>query len=252
MRTCPAPTCTRLERDGRSCETPFRGEETIIVDDEAILKAHIAHGDSLGECGTVLTTLTLSSPTTTSVPITETDPPTTTTLPGETTTTGITVTVSVPGETTTAPGTTTVVTVPEEETTTVTLPGQTVTKPPVTTTMSGEIIERQPETVTLPGATTTVAAAGTTTVVTVTVPNEIVHPGVVVKKPVQAKIKQPRRLVHVAGRIHRLRARVRFLATKVIVIVHRTLIVVSRAARSCPPGTKPFKGTCRAAVRGKG
>jgi hypothetical protein len=30
------------------------------------------------------------------------------------------------------------------------------------------------------------------------------------------------------------------------------VIVVGRAARGCPPGTEPFKGTCRAAVRGKG
>jgi hypothetical protein len=230
--------------------------------------------------------------TTTTVPITETDPPTTLTLPPETATTGITATVPVPPETTTVPETTTIVTVPPASATTVTLPaqtvtqppvtttipggtttipgetvtqppvttttaggttttpGQTVTRPPVTTTIRAEIIERQPETVTLPGATTTVAAAGTTTVVTVTGPNEIVYPGLVIKVPVQAKIKQPRRLVHVARRIHRLRARVRFLVPRVIVVVHRTVIVVGRAG--CPPGTKPFKGTCRAAVRGKG
>jgi hypothetical protein len=230
--------------------------------------------------------------TTTTVPITETDPPTTVTLPSETETTGITATVPVPPDTTTVPQTTTVVTAPPGSTTTVTLPGQTVTQPPVTTTIQGgtttlpgetvtqppvtttspgvttttpgktvtrpavtttipdEIIVRGSETVTLPGATTTVGAAGTTTMVTVTGPNEIVHPGLVVKVPVQAKIKQPRRLVHVAGRVHRLRATARFLVARVIVVVHRTVIVVGRAG--CPPGTRPFHGTCRPAVRGKG
>jgi hypothetical protein len=178
---------------------------------------------------------------------------TTVTLPGQTVTQPP-VTTTIPGGTTTTPGET--VTQPPVTTTTAggttTTPGQTVTQPPVTATIPSEIIGRQSETVTLPGATTTVAAAGTTTVVTVTGPNEIVHPGLVVKKQVQLKIKQPRRLVHVAGRIHRQRVRARFVVAKVIVVVRRTVIVVGRALRGCPPGTKPFKGTCRAAVRGKG
>jgi hypothetical protein len=138
----------------------------------------------------------------------------------------------------------------------VTLPGQTVTQPPATTTIPGEIIERPPQTVTLPGATTTVAAAGTTTVVAFTGPHEIVHPGLVVKKLVQAKITQPRRLVHVAGRIHRQLARARFLVVKVIVAVHRTVIVAGRAgaaaAGGCPAGTALSHGQCSPIVRGKG
>jgi hypothetical protein len=114
----------------------------------------------------------------------------------------------------------------------------------VTTNIPHQVIERPQETVTLPGATTTVVAAGTTTVVTVTGPNQIVHPGLVVKPLVQAKIKEPRRLVRVAGRIHRQLARVRFLMPRVIVIVH--------AARGCPAGTALSHGQCRPIVRGKG
>jgi hypothetical protein len=93
-------------------------------------------------------------------------------------------------------------------------------------------------------------------VVTFTGPNEIVHPGLVVKKLVQAKFKQPRRLVRVAGRIHRLRARARFLVVKVIVVVRRTVIVAGRAgaaaARGCPAGTALSHGQCSPIVRGKG
>ena len=246
-------------------------EKTLIVDDDAV-PGHLGHGDYLGACGTVVTTTvtsattTLTTPTTTTVPITETDPPMTVTRPPETISTGITVTVPVPPETTTVPGTSTIVTVPPAETVTVTVPGETVTQPPVTTTVPGgtttfpgqtvtvppEVIERPTETVTLPGATTTVVAGGTTTVVTVTGPNQIVHPGLVVKPVVQAKIKQARRLIRIAARIHRQNARVRFLLVKVIAVAQRTVIVVARAASGCPPGTEPFNGTCRPVVRGKG
>ena len=126
---------------------------------------------------------------------------------------------------------------------TTTIPGQTVTQPP-------EIIERPPETVTLPGVTTTVVAGGTTTVVTVTGPNQIVHPGLIVKPVIKAKITQPRKLIRIAARIHRERARVRFLLVKVVAVAQRTVIVV--AASSCPPGTALSNGTCRPVVRGKG
>jgi hypothetical protein len=246
----------------RICHKPGTDdEETITVDDDAVAQAHLAHGDYLGPCRTVATTetstsTTLTSVTSTTLPITVTDPPTTITRPAETTTTGITDTVTVPPETTTVPATTTIVTVPPGSTTTVTLPGQTVTEPAVTTTIPDEIIERPPETVTLPGATTTVAAAGTTTVVTFTGPHEIVHPGLVVKKLVQAKITQPRRLVHIAGRIHRQLARARYLVVKVIVTVRRTVIVAGRAGaaatRGCPAGTALSHGQCNPIVRGKG
>jgi hypothetical protein len=224
-------------------------EKTLIVDDSAV-PGHLRHGDYLGPCGETSVTTTLTSPTTTTVPITETIPPTTITQPPETTTTEITVTVPVPPETTTVPATDTIVTLPPDSTTTVTLPGQTVTQPPVTNTHPDVTIERPPETVTLPGATTTVSAAGTTVVVTVTGPNQIVHPGIVVTKRVQAKVKKAR-LVPVAARVHRLRARVKFLARKVFVTVHH-VAGVARGASACPPGSEPFNGACRPVVRGKG
>jgi hypothetical protein len=133
---------------------------------------------------------------------------------------------------------------------TTTIPGGTTTTPGQTVTVPPQVIERPTETVTLPGATTTVVAAGTTTVVTVTGPNQIVHPGLVVKPLVQAKIKEPRRLIRIAARIHRQRARVRFLVIKVLAVAQRTVIVV--AASSCPPGTALSNGTCGPVVRGKG
>ena len=177
-------------------------------------------------------TVTLPGQTVTLPPVTETIPGATTTIPGET--------VTQPPVTTTVSGGTT------------TSPGKIVTQPPVTTTVPSQIIERPTATVTLPGATTTVAAAGTTSVVTVTGPNEIVQPGLVVKQIVQAKVKHPRRLVHVAARIHRQNARVRFVLVKVIVVVDRTVAGIGRAVSGCPPGTKPFNGRCLPVVRGKG
>jgi hypothetical protein len=106
--------------------------------------------------------------------------------------------------------------------------------------------------VTLPGATTTVTASGTTIVVTVSAPNQIVQPGLVVKKGVQAKVKKARRLVHVAARVHRFRARVKVLVRKVFVVVRQVAGVAARGANGCPPGSEPFNGACRAVVRGKG
>jgi hypothetical protein len=123
----------------------------------------------------------------------------------------------------------------------------------VTQTLPGQTIERQPETVTLPEATTTVTAAGTASVVTITGPHAvIVHPGLVVKTKVQAKIKKAPRLAHFAARVRRIRARLRLLRTTVIVVVRQMVAGVSRQAKGCPAGTEPFNGTCRAVVRGKG
>jgi hypothetical protein len=243
-------------------------EHTIVVDDSSVLKAHLRHGDHLGPCGDVITvtqtsaTTTLTIPTVTSVPITETDPPTTVTEPPQTSSTEITPTVPVPPDTTTVPGESTIVTVPPTSTETVTLPGQTVTQPPVTTTIPGgttttpgqtvtvppQVIERPTETVTLPGATTTIVAAGTTTVVTVTGPNQIVHPGLIVKPVIKAKIKQARRLIRIAARTHRENAKVRFLLVKVFAVAQRVIVVAS----GCTPGTALSNGTCRPVVRGKG
>jgi hypothetical protein len=229
-------------------------EHTITVDDDAV-PAHIAHGDYLGRCQATEPTepqvTTLTSETTTTVPITDTIPSTTITLPPETTTTVITDTVTVPPETSTVPVPPTTVTVPPDATTTVTVPGQTVTQPPVTTTLPGLTIERPPETVTLPGATTTVTATDTTVVVTITGPHEIVHPGLVLKKKVEAKITKARRLVHVAAFVRRIRARAKFVITKVIVVARQAAAGV-RGASGCPPGTAASNGTCRAVVRGKG
>ena len=242
-------------------------EKTLIVDDDAV-PGHLGHGDHLGPCGDVITvtqtsaTTTLTTPTTTTVPITETDPPTTVTQPPETISTTITGTLPVPPETTTVPGTSTIVTIPPTETVTVTVPGQTVTQPPVTTTVPGgtttipgqtvtvppEVIERPTETVTLPGATTTIVAGGTTTVVTVTGPNQIVHPGLIVKPVIKATIKQPRRLLRIAARTHRQNAKVRFLLIKVFAAAQRVIVVAS----GCPSGTALSNGTCRPVVRGKG
>ena len=185
-------------------------------------------------------TQTETTPTTTTIPVTVTTPDTTVTLPGGTTTTEITVTVTVPGDTTTAPGTTIEVTVPSNATTTVTLPSRTTTLPGVTTTVAGQTIERPAETVTLPGTTATVTASGTTTVVTVTGPNQVVHAPVVVKKRVRAKFKTPKRVVHVAGRVYRLRGKTK-----------RVVVVVVRP-RACPSGTVLFLGRCGPVVRGKG
>ena len=251
------------------CHHPgLPSEHTIVVDDDSVLKAHLRHGDHLGPCGAVIistvtsATTTLTVPTITTLPITETDPPTTVTQPPTTISTTIPVTVPVPPETTTVPGTSTIVTVPPASTETVTLPGQTVTQPPVTTTVPGgttttpgqtvtvppQVIERPTETVTLPGATTTIVAAGTTTVVTVTGPNQIVHPGLVVKPLVQAKIKEARRLIRIAARTHRQNARVRYLVIKVLAVAQRVIVVAS----GCTPGTALSNGTCRPVVRGKG
>ena len=251
------------------CHHPrLPSEHTIVVDDDSVLKAHLRHGDHLGPCGAVIistvtaATTTLTTPTITTLPITETDPATTVTQPPTTISTTIPVTVPVPPETTTVPGTSTIVTVPPASTETVTLPGQTVTQPPVTTTIPGgttttpgqtvtvppQVIERPTETVTLPGATTTIVAAGTTTVVTVTGPNQIVHPGLVVKPLVQAKIKQARRLIRIAARTHRQNARVRYLVIKVLAVAQRVIVVAS----GCTPGTALSNGTCRPVVRGKG
>jgi hypothetical protein len=176
----------------------------------------------------------------TTVPITVTTPDTTVTLPGGTTTENVTVTITVPGDTTTAPGTTTIVTVPSEVTTTVTLPSRTTTLPGVTTTVAGQTVERPAETVTLPGTTATVTASGTTTVVTVTGPNQVFHSPVVVKKRVGVSVKTPRRVVHVAGRVYRVHGKAK-----------RILVVVVRP-RTCPSGTVLFLGRCGAVVRGKG
>jgi hypothetical protein len=71
--------------------------------------------------------------------------------------------------------------------------------------------------VTLPGTIATVTASGTTTVVTVIGPNQIVHPGVVTKKRVRTTIRTPRRVVRVGGRIIRLRGKSGVLGTRVVV-----------------------------------
>jgi hypothetical protein len=194
--------------------------------------------------GDPVITQTETTETTTEVPVTVTTPDTTVTLPPGTTTEPITVTVTVPGDTTTAPETTTVVTVPPEVTTTVTLPSRTTTLPGVTTTVAGQTVERPPETVTLPGTTATVVASGTTTVVTITGPNQVVHAAVVAKKRIRATIKTPKRVIHVAGRVYHLRGKGKFAGKRVVVVVSRT--------RTCPAGTVLFHGKCSAAVRGKG
>jgi uncharacterized protein YxjI len=143
-----------------------------------------------GEQPAVTETETIAA--TTTVPVTVTTPDTTVTMPGGTTTEVITATVTVPGDTATAPGTTTVVTVPSDVTTTVTLPSRTTILPGATTTSGGQTIERPPETVTLPGTTATLTGAATTTVVTVTGPNQVVRQGLVARKRVRFALTTPR------------------------------------------------------------
>src|SRR5262249_51432150 len=236
------PPFAIVDEKGKEISFPGRNMDTIHGDGFTGAEV-LANGCDIPEGGAVTQTET-SETTTTVPPVTVTTPETTVTVPEKTTSTQVTVTVTVPGETTTAPGTTTIVTVPSNQTTTVTMPGRTTTLPAVTTTAAGQTIERPAETVTLPGTTVTVTSAATTTVVTVTGPNQVVHTPVVVKKRFRTTVKLPRHVVHVAGHVYRVRGKAGVLGTRVVVIVSRP--------RSCPTGTVFFNGHCAAAVRGKG
>jgi hypothetical protein len=236
------PPFAVVEEDGKEVSFPGQNMDTIYGDGYTGAEV-LANGCDVPG-GPVITRTETSETTTTRVPVTVTTPTTTVTLPGGTTTTDIAVTVTVPGETTAAPGTTTVVTVPKDVTTTVTLPTRTTTLPAVTTTVAGQTIERPAETVTLPGTTVTVTAAATTTVVTVTGPNQVVHAALVTKKRFRTTIKTPKRVVHIAGRVMRLRGKAGVLGTRVVVVVSRP--------RTCPSETTLLHGKCSPVVRGKG
>jgi len=229
--------------DEKGTEITFSGRNLDKIYGDGFTGAEVlANGCEIPENGAV--TQTETSETTTTVPVTVTTPDTTVTLPEKPTTTQVTVTVTVPGETTTAPGTTTIVTVPSSQTTTVTVPSRTTTLPGVTTTVVGQTVERPAQTVTLPGTTVTLTAAGTTTVLTVTGPNQVVHPAVVVKKRFRTTVKLPNRVVHISGHVYRIRGKAGVLGKRIVVVVSRP--------RSCPAGTVFFKGHCAATVRGKG
>jgi hypothetical protein len=185
-------------------------------------------------------TETVATTTSTPVDVTVTTPATTMTVPGETTTAISTATITVPEETTTAPETTTIVTVPPNATATVTVPTRTVTLPAVTVTTAGQTIERPAETVTLPGTTATVTAAATTTVVTVTGPNQIVHPGLVANKRIKVTITTPKRVIRVSGHVYRLHGKGKVAGKSVVVVL----------IRGCPRGTVHDGNGCGAPGKG--
>ncbi len=158
----------------------------ITVDDDSVLQAHLAHGDTIGACPDVTTTVTDPDTTTT---VTEPDTTTTVTLDETTTTTGpdTTVTTTIPCvetairrvispatvSTVTDPGSTVTQTVPGS-TDYVTVPGETseVTQDGTTSTVTqpgSTITETQPGstlTSTVPGSTFVSTIPGTTNTVT--------------------------------------------------------------------------------------
>jgi hypothetical protein len=186
--------------------------------------------------------ITVTEPITTSatVPVTVTTPSTTVTIPGEATTAISTATITVPEDVATADGGTTIVTIPADVTTTVSLPGRTVTVPPLTVTAPGQTVERPAQTVTLPGTTVTVTGAATTTVVTVTGPNGIVHQGVVAKKRVKFTITTRHRVISIKAGVHHLHAKGKVLGKKIVVVI----------VRGCPRGTVHSGSGCGAVGKG--
>jgi hypothetical protein len=132
----------------------------------------------------------------TTVPAALTEPGPTITTPGMTEVKTITEKAVVPDLTTTAPPASTEVTVPAHETTTVTLPERTVTVPPSTEPINGEQVVRPAETVTLPETTKTATAGDTSTVVTVTGPDQIIEHGVHATKEVVVTVTTPSETVH--------------------------------------------------------
>jgi hypothetical protein len=120
----------------------------------------------------------------------------------------------------------------------VTLPERTVTVPPSRETTNGETVVRQSDVVTLPATTETMTGATTTTVATVTGPRDVVEAGARVTKRTVVTVTTPSRVV--------------FRPPRAVRVEEEKLVVIVVHAQGCPPGTRPYHGTCSAIVRGKG
>jgi len=192
-------------RDGVARHYPGRNMNTIFSG--GFTGAQILANHCVLPTGTnPVITQTVTVTETETVHTTVTAPGTTVTLPGHTTTHVVTLTVTTPGHTVTVPGETTVITVPTLTTTTVTLPERTVTLPGETVTEKGQTVVLPPITVTVPGPTHTITGGTTTTVVTITTPDQTV--GGNVKGPVRlvVTVTTPGRTVtvkrHVIRTVH--------------------------------------------------
>jgi hypothetical protein len=200
--------------------TTFPGQNLSTIYGSGYTGAEVLANNCVIPSGGGEITMTGTTEVATTVPVTDTVPPTTVTVPAETSTSISTETITVPGDTTSVPGTTITVTVPADVTTTVSQPERTVTVPPVTITAPGQTIQRPAETVTLPGTSLTVTAPATTTVVTVSGPNRIVHDGLVDKRRITVTVRTPRRLISIA------RHRRRFLASEKVAEKKRIIIAL--------------------------